>query len=814
MSSVNKSSKQQGETRLPIAQVVVDVPTFQTNTSYSYLIPANLVSIIKVGMRVVVPFGRRQVVGFVVALNDNIEFDGQLKPIIELIDLKPVINEELLQLAQWMADDTYSFLISCLQTMIPGGMRTKVKKYLVPNTPSAEEMVNQIFGKKGKVEYQNKQLDSATTATIAKLIQTKQATFEYILSKKTSEINQLAITSLIDEAQAAKIKQHLKKNATSQQRLLTILGQLTEPILQSELTKQKINASTIKVGEQNGWLQKTTIVKNRDPFRQEVQSTQPLKLQPDQDHAVTTINEAITQQQPTTFLLEGVTGSGKTEVYLQVIANALKLGKTALLLVPEITLTPQITNRIRSRFGNKVAMLHSAMSVGERFDEWQRIESGQAKVVVGVRSAVFAPLDNLGVIIMDEEHDSSYKQADNPRYHTRDVAKWRAQYHHCPVVLGSATPSLESRARAYKGIYQRLLLPKRINDHALPHVDIIDMKNEIANGAPSDLSQPLIAAIDDRLQKHEQVILMLNRRGYASFVLCRSCGHVPQCPNCDISLTYHKDTNSLRCHYCGFSQPMPNKCPECGSEKLRQHGMGSQRLEEDVNQLFPTAKVVRMDVDTTRKKGSHERIIQQFGQQEADILVGTQMIAKGLDFPNVTLVGVLNADSALEFPDFRSSERTFELLTQVAGRAGRADKQGNVIIQTFNPDHYAIQLAKTQDYEKFYETEMKVRQQGKYSPYYYTVKITISSKEETQALKVAYEIQQTLVNQLSEQTIILGPTPKMIKRVNNQYYYQLIVKYRREPELHLTLTDLLYDAQNKAKKGVQIVIDNEPLDFM
>lgn len=340
------------------------------------------------------------------------------------------------------------------------------------------------------------------------------------------------------------------------------------------------------------------------------------------------------------------------------------------MLVPEITLTPQIVGRIRSRFGDQVAMLHSAMSNGERYDEWQRISSGQAKVVVGVRSAIFAPLKNIGLIIMDEEHDGSYKQTDDPRYQTRDVAKWRAAYNHCPVVLGSATPSLESRARAMKGVYHLITLPHRFNNHALPHVTVVDMKREIAHNH-SILSKELATLIADRLVKKEQIILMLNRRGYSSFIMCRDCGYVPQCPNCDISLTMHKDTQTLNCHYCGHREPIPTVCPKCHSKRIRHYGVGSQQLEEQVKEQFPNARVLRMDVDTTRKKGSHEAIINQFGAHKADILLGTQMIAKGLDFPDVTLVGVLNADSSLQFPDFRSSERTFELLTQVSGRSGR-----------------------------------------------------------------------------------------------------------------------------------------------
>ncbi|MGF7436444.1 primosomal protein N' [Lentilactobacillus senioris] len=799
---------------MPIAQVIVDVPTSQTNTPYSYGISDQLLDIIQVGMRVLVPFGRRQVVGFVVKLTDNQTFSGKLKNIIAPVDLQPVLNKELLQLARWMAEDTYSFLISCLQTIIPGGMRTKAKKFLTVTDEAVLGDNVDIFQGHAQIEYVAKELDKSQLKRISSLIQQGLVSEHYSLSNHAHQLTQTAIKAAKSEVELTKIQDELPNNAKAQWRLLELLKQGTETILQTEAANHKITGSTIKLAEQKGWLTKIQVAKNRNPFTSAVTKSQPLTLNPEQANAVQTINASIDRGSNQTFLLEGVTGSGKTEVYLQIIANALQQGKTAMLLVPEITLTPQIVGRIRSRFGEQVAMMHSSMSVGERFDEWRRIESGAAKVVVGVRSAVFVPLDNIGVIIMDEEHDSSYKQEENPRYQTRDVAKWRGAYHNCPVVLGSATPSLETRARAGKGVYQRLVLAHRINDQALPEVEIVDMKQEIAGGPDSDLSASLLTAIEMKLQRHEQIILMLNRRGYSSFVLCRNCGFVPKCPNCDISLTYHKDLGQLKCHYCGFTRPMPRKCDQCGSTKLRQLGMGSQKLEETVNRLFPTARVLRMDVDTTRKKGAHERIIKQFSEQQADILVGTQMIAKGLDFPNVTLVGVLNADTGLEFPDFRSSERTFELLTQVAGRAGRADKAGQVIIQTFNPDHYAILLAQTQNYEEFYRTEMKVRHAGKYPPYYFTVKITLSAENEKQVVAQSFAVLNQLQQRLSPNAVILGPTPKVIKRINRRYYYQIIIKYRQEPTLSTTLTELLNQAQQKSKSGIQIGIDNEPMDFM
>ena len=571
----------------------------------------------------------------------------------------------------------------------------------------------------------------------------------------------------------------------------------------------------MKVAAEKGWITRYQIEKYRNPYQiDQVQPSTPKKLTAEQAQATNAVDQAIDEKKATTFLLEGVTGSGKTEVYLQIIQHALAQGKSALMLVPEISLTPQIVRQFKARFGDQVALLHSALSDGERYDEWRRIEKGDAQVVVGARSAIFAPIKNLGVIIMDEEHETSYKQEDMPRYHARDVAQWRGQYHHCPVVLGSATPSLESRARAQKGVYQWLRLTKRINGKDLPHVQLVDMRQAGRYAPTTDISQELATEIQKKLALNEQVVLMLNRRGYSSFLMCRECGEVIKCPNCDISLTYHKDTNSLKCHYCGHEEPVPQVCPNCHSKAVRYFGTGTQRVEKELTELFPTARILRMDVDTTRRKGAHERILDEFGKHHADILLGTQMIAKGLDFPNVTLVGVLNADTSLGLPDFRASERTFQLLTQVSGRAGRAEKEGNVLIQTYNPDHYAIQYAQRQDYEHFFGKEMQVRHQGGYPPYYYTIQITASARTEADAAQKMFQIRGEIVNYLSQNAVILGPTPQSIMRINNRYYYQLVIKYKNEPQLENYLQNLLLTSQKEERNGLQIVIDRDPMNFI
>lgn len=472
-----------------------------------------------------------------------------------------------------------------------------------------------------------------------------------------------------------------------------------------------------------------------------------------------------------------------------------------------------MVERFKSRFGDRVAVLHSGLSTGEKFDEWRKIKNKEADIVVGARSSIFAPLENIGIIILDEEHETSYKQDESPRYHARDIAIWRGEFHHCPVVLGSATPSLESRARAQKGVYTLLKLTKRAKEQILPEVHLIDMRNEFIHQKGS-FSQTLLKAIENRLEKKEQTVLLLNRRGYSSFVLCRDCGYVLECPNCDISLTLHMDKKTMKCHYCGHEERIPTFCPKCQSRQIRYFGTGTQKVQEELQEVFPDARIVRMDVDTTRRKGQHEAILKQFENQEADILIGTQMIAKGLDYPNVTLVGVINADTALNIPDFRSSEKTFQLLTQVSGRAGRGEKTGEVFIQTYNPTHYAIQLAQGHHYERFFETEMRMRHMANYPPYFFTTMITFSSEEEGLALKKAIEVHKSLMANVSTKAVVLGPTAKSIARMNNRYYFQIIVKYKNEPQLQEFLEQLMMETQEIGSKKILMTIDMEPQHFL
>ena len=507
-----------------------------------------------------------------------------------------------------------------------------------------------------------------------------------------------------------------------------------------------------------------------------------------------------------TFLLYGVTGAGKTEVYMNIIENIINDNKTAIMLVPEISLTPQIVGRFVRRFGDLVAILHSGLNDGERYDEYRKIMEGKVKIVVGARSAIFAPLKNIGVIIIDEEHSSTYKQDNHPRYHSRDIAILRSKYHKCPVVLGSATPSLESMARAGNKVYELLTLTKRAGSGTLPIVHIVDMKEEVKHGN-FIFSELLDRKIKEKLNDHEQIILLLNRRGYSSMLTCNNCGEVAKCPNCDISLTFHKTSGMLRCHYCGYAIAKYNKCPKCHSNDLKDYGLGTQKLEEELLKRYQ-ARVIRMDIDTTSKKGAHEKIIEDFSNHKYDILVGTQMIAKGLDFPLVTLVGVINADASLNIPDFRSSERTFQLLCQVSGRAGRSDKKGEVVIQTYNNKHYSIMYAKNHNYLAFYKEEMQIRKQLNYSPYYYIILISISTKDYELSFKEAKKIGDYLRNNLDKNTYVLGPAMANIFRINNVYRQQCIIKYRHDNNLKQTLINL--DNHYKTNNKVKVEIDIDP----
>ncbi|MGM0844546.1 MAG: primosomal protein N' [Bacillota bacterium] len=805
---------------MKIASVIVDVPTMQTDREFDYSIPEIWMGKILPGMRVIVPFGPRKVQGFVIGLKET-SGAARLKDLVQPMDLTPVLNNDLLNVAEWLTRQTLCFKISALQVMLPAAMKAKYEKKILLN-PEKRDMLSpeasELFKNKEEVSWIYAE-EEGVLPLLQKEIKSGYLDVFYSVKSKGKKKTVQRVYSALPREKMLKEIEVLPSNAGKQKAVLQYVLSFEKD--NGVSAKEAADASgassaTVKALVDKGLLVKKQQEVYRNPFaHKNFKKTQPLPLTEQQKNAITPILYAIEQDKHETFLLYGVTGSGKTEVYLQSIQEVYEKGKEAIVLVPEISLTPQMVDRFKGRFGNDVAVLHSGLSVGEKYDEWRKIQRKEVKVVVGARSAVFAPFENLGIIIIDEEHETSYKQEENPRYHARDVAIYRAEQYSCPVILGSATPAMETFARAQKGVYKQLTLSKRMNAGELPSVSIVDMREELRGGNRSMFSEELFEKLQDRLQKGEQTVLFLNKRGHSSFIMCRDCGYVAQCPHCDISLTYHRFSDSMKCHYCGYETGVPQTCPECESEHIRYFGTGTQKVEEELAKLLPEARVIRMDVDTTSRKGAHERLLDSFGEGHADILLGTQMIAKGLDFPNITLVGVLTADTMLHLPDFRSAEKTFQLLTQVSGRAGRHLLPGEVVIQTYTPEHYSIELAGTQNYDSFYHKEMMMRKMGSYPPFYYLSMITISHEDLLKVVGAAEKITKFLQSRLSPQSIVLGPAASPIPRINNRYRYQCLIKYKREPELPSILQKILQQSQQqKASEGLMISIDVNPYMMM
>lgn len=722
-----------------VCECLVELEHVFIDKTFTYKINKEQLPLLKVGMRVVVPFGKQTLEGFVLKIYENKDasLENKLKEIISIVDTYPILNEELLTLGKYISKTTLCSLMTSYQAMLPKALKAKKK---VNMTPKYDTYICINYGM-----YNNDIKFNASQEKILELLKENKKVKKEVLNKiSVSSVNTL-----------------LKKNI--------LLEEKEENYRYNLINEEKIK----------------------------------FNLNEEQQKVYKEIFNFINTNE--TFLLYGVTGSGKTNVYMKVIEDVIKNNKTAILLVPEISLTPQIIKRFTSYFSN-IAVLHSGLSDGEKYDEWRKINEGKVNIVIGARSAIFAPLKNIGVIIIDEEHSQTYKQENNPRYNAIDIAKERCKYHNCPLILGSATPSLESFARAKKNVYKLLELKNRYNNNTMPKVEIIDMNKEFKK-ASGYFSNTLIDQIKETLERKEQVILFLNRRGYSSFLTCSSCGYVEKCPNCDISLTYHKSSNMLRCHYCGYATKRKKLCPKC-QEEFKDYGIGTEKVEEELKSLIKDAKIIRMDVDTTTTKNAHGKIINSFLEEKYNILVGTQMIAKGLDFPNVTLVGVLNADIGLNFPDFRSSETTFSLLNQVLGRSGRGNKEGKVLIQTFNPEHYAITYTKNHDYLGFYNEEMKIRKILKYPPYYYICLIKIISKDYNLASKSSYDVVNYLKQNIKNE-IILGPSVCNVFKLNNNYRFQIIIKYKDVNNILEYLTNIEHHYFNK--KDIKVEIDFNPL---
>lgn len=725
------------------AEVIINSEALEIDRPFTYKVPEEFNNEIKIGQIVKVPFGKgnKTSEGFILNLknDDNIKF--KTKNIAAILVKDPVIDEDDINLIEFLREKTLCKYIDAFRLLIPVGImkgaKAKKKKVIVLKNEDLSNIKNPD-GYKKIVEF------------------FKANSGKYTKSELINDhsISQYKLNKLIENE---------------------VLSIEEESVFRyNDRVYNKDSAKTLTIEQEN------------------------------------IIREYINSDD-TMFLLKGVTGSGKTEVYMKLVERVLLEGKSAIILVPEIALTPQMIERFKGRFGVNVALFHSKLSDGERFDEWFRVKEGKAKVIVGARSAIFLPAKNLGLIIIDEEHENTYKSEQNPKYQTKEVAEYLSELKGCKVILGSATPSIETYYRALTGEMKLLELNSRVDNKPMPPMKVIDMRNELKGGNKSLFSRELFIAIQERLKRKEQIILFLNRRGFSTFVSCRSCGYVFKCDECDISMTYHKN-GLLICHYCGKTKMEPRECPKCHSKYVKFFGAGTQRVEEEVKKYFNNAGILRMDVDTTRDKHSYERIYNTFKNGEADILIGTQMVSKGLDFKNVTLVGILAADMSINIPDYRAAERTFQIITQVAGRAGRGDKQGEVLIQTYTPQHYSLQYAVNYDYEGFYEKEFTVRAMMKYPPFGKLLLINGTSKKEDLLKNFMHKITM-MIKPLVENCLdieILGPIPCMISKVKENYRWQIVIKGEFDSYFSKNIKEILYDENKNVYNDIRISMDINP----
>lgn len=849
-----------------VAKVIVDVPSRETDRPFDYLIPESMRHWIETGSRVGVPFGRRTVQGFVVSLHTESEMDPKrMKAIQELLDLTPPLPQDLVELAHWMSGKYACSKIAVLQAMIPTALKGRAE-VMISAASAAEPAASEAEAGEaapggGNAGQELLALLSGEEREIMDYVAAAgQTTLEHLSKRypeRAAEIKGLIGRGLLAESQIIKDKVRKKTvktvaaavtgeaaaaalasfstQARRQKEVLQFLVEAGTVLSLAEvLAELRVTAGTVNKLAEKGYV----VIEDREVFRdpyagRSFKGTEALQRTPEQEQVYHKVSAALDAGEYGVFLLHGVTGSGKTEVYLQTIERCIAQDRQAIVLVPEISLTPQMVERFKGRFGGKVAVMHSRLSTGERYDEWRKIREGRVQVAIGARSAIFAPFSRLGLIVIDEEHETSYKQEETPKYHARDVAVRRARQHGAAVILGSATPSLESyyaaRSQSDDQFAPLLLeMKQRPAGSRLPEVRVVDMREELKDGNRSMFSRALHAGIASRLERGEQTVLFLNRRGHSTFVMCRTCGYVAGCPECDISLTYHQKSNNLRCHYCGYAAPAPAVCPECGSEHIRYFGTGTQRVEAELAKLFPGIRVIRMDVDTTTEKGSHERLLQTFREKKGDVLLGTQMVAKGLDFPDVTLVGVIAADTALNFPDFRSAEKTFQLLTQVAGRAGRHQLPGEVFIQTYMPEHYSIVHASGHDYASYVREELKHRRTLHYPPYSRLILVTMSHEKLPLLLRMAENFTGDLrlkaqrlgwfgsLDRLSAEALdILGPVASPIPRIKNRYRFQCMVKYRGDLDAVALVKEMAEGMLGQLKDAaLQISIDVDPQMLM
>jgi len=763
------------------AHVALTNASREVDQTYTYIVPDDMHDHAVIGMKVLVPFGmgNRMMEAIIFGFADTCEYK-RIKKIAHFLPNDIRLDENQVELVTWLRDRYLCTYSEALQTIMPAGtsLKRSVHYSLTELGESHLETENALSSFKNNEILRREDFEGVTDYKLKSLLDKglilKTESFETSVSDQIKRRIVLKIDR--DKALAA-----TPKNNAAQIRVINYLSRKQGAVLQSEVTKTcRVNASVIRKLEALDFVESDDVTMFRAPKHYSRDEKSSVTLNNEQQEAYMTVKSSVDMKNTDVFLLHGVTGSGKTEVYIKLAEDVLASGQQCLVLVPEISLTPQIVSKFVNRFGDQVAVFHSKLSLGERFDQWKAVKRGELNVIIGARSALFAPCPNLGLIILDEEHDNAYKSDQNPKYRSKEVAKRLGKLHSAPLVLGSATPSLETSHAVKTGLYKSLALKSRFNDQSLPTVEIVDMREELAMGNKTIFSEALYVAIEERLKRKEQIILFLNRKGHSTFVSCRSCGFSLKCPHCEISLTFHKNQGRASCHYCGYSIHVPAKCPSCNSGYFKFFGTGTEKVEELTRKAFPDARIDRLDKQSVSRKGSMEEILDRFDKHETDILIGTQMVTKGLDFAGVTLVGVLSADVLLNLPDFQSGERAFQILTQVAGRAGRGDNHGEVIIQTYTPEHYAVMAAGEHDYTGFIESETDLRKAYNYPPYQRLSNILISGPNEYDVTRTAQRLfeplQAEFIKNKLKKAQLLGPNPAIYSKIKGKYRWQILVK--------------------------------------
>lgn len=774
------------------AQVIIDANHAEVDRVFDYRVPAQWEEEVCVGLRVMVPFGQRNTKreGYVIALTETTEVpEGKIKGIVEILDEgRPILTPSILELAKWMKKEYFCTLNQCLQAVMPAGIRTKSVWYAELTGQTAElsekeqQMAVVLVEQGGAVPLRElEQVFGNRTEYILRCLQEKKVVRLHQKTTRSTYKKEKRYVSLTENEElliAAKEKAEKDKRLAGQLRVLSAICPGESISVEELKEKAAVTDSPIHTLLQKGVLVEQRRQEKRDVFQlEDYTPTQPFYPTSEQAQALTLLQEEEQKAQKRPVLLHGVTGSGKTEIYMQLIEHVIMAGKQAIVLVPEISLTPQIMERFISRFGKRVSVTHSRLSLGERLDQWRKARDGEISIIIGPRSALFMPFSNLGVIVMDECHESSYISDVTPKYHTREVARKLSELTGALLVMGSATPDIDSYHRAVTGEFLLLQLKERTKGSRLPEVFVTDMRKELEDGNRSAFGLPLQQAIRENLEKGQQTMLFLNRRGYSTFVSCRKCGEALTCPSCNVSYTYHASDKALVCHYCGKEVPVPKTCPSCGSHYIRYFGTGTQKIEEETRRLFPEASVLRMDADTTTGKNGHARILELFGKGKADILIGTQMIAKGHDFPNVTLVGILAADLSLNLGTYQAAETCFQLITQAAGRAGRGELAGRVFIQTYQPENHAIRMAAAQDYEGFYQEEILLRQAMEYPPFSHIFSVLITGEMEQEVILAAQRL-GAYMNHYAERAgcTVVGPAPAPLPKFRGEFRWQIFAK--------------------------------------